>query len=100
VPPIEGTLAVNFGKVLERWCNGRIKATEHRVVGSGRERMSIPFFYEARVDAKIAPLPLDDADSFEPFLYGDHLWSTTTKFVEFQGMEGLRTPLQSRVAAR
>ncbi|HWX81407.1 MAG TPA: 2OG-Fe(II) oxygenase family protein [Steroidobacteraceae bacterium] len=92
VPPIEGTLAVNFGKVLERWCNGRIMATEHRVIGSGRERMSIPFFYEARVDAKIEPLPLNDADSFEPFLYGDHLWSTTTQFVEFQGMEGLRMP--------
>jgi isopenicillin N synthase-like dioxygenase len=99
VPPIEGSLAVNFGKVLERWCNGRIKATEHRVVGSGRERMSIPFFYEARVDAKITPLPLDDRDSFEPFLYGDHLWSTTTKFVEFQGMEELRTPRQTRIAA-
>jgi isopenicillin N synthase-like dioxygenase len=61
--------------------------------------MSIPFFYEARVDAKIAPLPLDDRDSFEPFLYGDHLWSTTTKFVEFQGMEELRTPRQTRIAA-
>src|SRR5271169_5464992 len=92
VPPIEGTLAVNFGKVLERWCNGRIRATEHRVIGFGRERMSIPFFYEARVDAKIEPLPVSDAGSFEPFLYGDHLWSTTTQFVEFQGMEGLRMP--------
>jgi isopenicillin N synthase-like dioxygenase len=92
VPPIEETLAVNFGKVLERWCNGRIRATEHRVVGSGRERMSIPFFYEAKVDARIQPLPLKDAKWFQPFLYGDHLWSTTTRFVEFQGMEELRVP--------
>ncbi len=96
VPPIEGTLAVNFGKVLERWCNGRIQATEHRVIGSGRERMSIPFFYEARVDARIQPLPIDDAASFEPFLYGDHLWATTTRFVEFQGMEALRKPSSSQ----
>ena len=95
VPPIEGTLAVNFGKVLERWSDGRIRATEHRVVGSGRERMSIPFFYEARVDAKIQPLPLQGARWFEPFFYGDHLWATTTRFVEFQGMEALRTPLQA-----
>jgi len=100
VPPLENTLAVNFGKVLERWCNGRIKATLHRVVGSGRLRMSIPFFYEARADARIEPLPLDDAVRFEPFLYGDQLWSTTTKFVEFQGMEGLRTPLQPGFAAK
>jgi len=92
VPSLEGTLAVNFGKVLERWSAGRIKATEHRVIGSGETRMSIPFFYEARADAEIAPLPIDPADAFEPFLYGDYLWAATTRFVEFAGLEGLRRP--------
>jgi isopenicillin N synthase-like dioxygenase len=92
VAPTEGTLAVNFGKVLERWSGGRIKATEHRVIGSGIERMSIPFFYEARADALIRPLPMDPEDAFEPFLYGDYLWATTTQFVEFKGMESLRSP--------
>lgn len=72
VPPVEGGLAVNFGKVLER--------------------MSIPFFYEARADAEIRPLPLDGAAQFEPFYYGDHLWATTTQFLEFKGMESLRIP--------
>jgi isopenicillin N synthase-like dioxygenase len=95
VPPTDDGLAVNFGKVLERWCGGRIKATEHRVIGTGRERMSIPFFYEARADAEIRPLPMDGAASFEPFLYGDYLWATTTQFVEFKGMESLRKPMRS-----
>jgi isopenicillin N synthase-like dioxygenase len=90
VPPQDGTLAVNFGKVLEQWCGGRIKATEHRVIGAGRERRSIPFFYEARADAEIAPLPLAGAAQFEPFLFGNYLWATTTQFVEFKGMEGQR----------
>jgi isopenicillin N synthase-like dioxygenase len=94
VPPQEGTLAVNFGKVLERWSGGHIKATEHRVLGSGRERYSIPFFYEARAEAEIAPLPLAGAARFEPFLYGDYLWATTTQFVEFAGLEQLRKPLR------
>ncbi len=94
VPPAERTLAVNFGKVLERWSAGRIKATEHRVIGAGRQRMSIPFFYEARADAEIRPLPIDAGDLFEPFLYGDYLWATTTQFVEFKGMESLRRPLR------
>ncbi len=94
VPPREGTLAVNFGKVLERWSGGRIRATEHRVVGNGRERYSIPFFHEARADAEIAPLPLAGAAEFAPFLYGDHLWATTTQFVEFAGLAQLRTPLR------
>ncbi len=92
VPPVEGTLAVNFGKVLERWTGGRIKATEHRVLGSGRERFSIPFFYEPRVDAEIVPLPLAGIESFAPFLFGDHLWALMTKFVEFRGLETLRKP--------
>ncbi len=92
VPPVEGTLAVNFGKVLERWTGGRIKATEHRVLGSGRERFSIPFFFEPRVDAEIAPLPIPGIEPFTPFLFGDHLWALMTKFVEFRGLETLRKP--------
>jgi isopenicillin N synthase-like dioxygenase len=71
VPSLEGALVVNFGRVLERWSAGRIKATEHRVTGSGEARMSIPFFYEARADAEIRPLPADPPDAFAPFLYGD-----------------------------
>jgi isopenicillin N synthase-like dioxygenase len=92
VPPEDGTLAVNFGRLLERWTGGRIKATEHRVIGSGQERHSIPFFYEPRIDARIAPLPLAGIAPFAPFTYGDCLWATMTRFVEFQGLEGLRRP--------
>lgn len=90
VPPLEGTLVVNFGQVLEQWSAGRIRATEHRVLGSDRERFSIPFFYEARADATITPLPLDRPDLFTPFEYGDFLWNRMTSFVEFHGMERAR----------
>ncbi len=92
VPPEEGALAVNFGKVLALWTAGRIRATVHRVIGAGQERYSIPFFYEAAVDAVIAPLPLPDAPGFEAFYFGDFLWDTTTKFVEQRGIADLRTP--------
>jgi len=98
VPPEEGTLAVNYGKVLERWTGGRIRATEHRVVGAGRERLSIPFFYEPDPDFEIAPLAGLDAEPFEPFLYGDHLWAATTRFVEQQGIAHLREPRGRRVS--
>jgi isopenicillin N synthase-like dioxygenase len=60
-------------------------------VGIGLERLSIPFFYEARADAQIAPLP--GGPQFAPFFYGDHLWATTTRFVEFKGMESMRRPM-------
>jgi isopenicillin N synthase-like dioxygenase len=92
VQPLESALVVNFGQVLERWSGGRIRATEHRVLGSQRERFSIPFFYEARADATIAPLPIDAADSFKPFLFGDYLWERIVRFVEFRGMQALRPP--------
>jgi isopenicillin N synthase-like dioxygenase len=92
VPPLEGSLALNFGKVLQTWTSGRIKATVHRVLGRGQPRHSIPFFYEAAVDALIAPLPLEGAQAFEPFYFGDFLWETTTKFVEQKGIAHLRQP--------
>lgn len=76
VPPAEGHIVVNFGKLLERWTSGRIRATEHRVLSPGRERFSLPFFYEPHADAEIAPLPVSDAEQFAPFLYGDHVWAS------------------------
>ncbi len=86
------TLAVNFGKVLELWTGGRFRATEHRVLASEVSRCSIPFFFEPRVDARIAALPGLDGPAFAPFLYGDHLWALMTKFFEFRGLERLRPP--------
>jgi hypothetical protein len=46
----------------------------------------------ARADATIAPLPIDAADSFKPFLFGDYLWERIVRFVEFRGMQALRSP--------
>jgi len=92
VPPTEGTLVVNFGKLLERWTGGAVRATRHRVIGSGRERFSVPFFYEPAVDAVIAPLGAGLGADFAPVTYGDHLWEATTKFIEQKGIAHLRTP--------
>jgi isopenicillin N synthase-like dioxygenase len=92
VPPADGTLAVNYGQLLERWTGGVVRATRHRVVAPKRERFSIPFFYEPRADAEIAPLPIAGGDDFAPFLYGDHLWESATNFVEMAGVKELRKP--------
>ena len=95
VPPRDDALVVNFGQVLERWSGGRIRATEHRVLGAGEERHAIAFFYEARADAEIRPTPLDAPDAFAPFWFGDYLWARITQFVEFRGMEAERTATHS-----
>jgi isopenicillin N synthase-like dioxygenase len=74
--PREGQIVVNFGRLLALWTCGRIVACEHRVLSPNRERFSIPFFYELRLDYEITPLPLGDAAPFAPSytatMYGRH----------------------------
>jgi isopenicillin N synthase-like dioxygenase len=98
VPPADGTLAVNFGQLLERWTGGRVRATRHRVIAPKTARFSIPFFYEPRVDAEIAPLPLAGSEPFEAFLYGDYLWDAATNFVETSGIKHLRQPRRAKAS--
>jgi isopenicillin N synthase-like dioxygenase len=90
VPAEEGTLVVNFGGLLERWTGGLIKATRHGVGAVDSERFSIPFFMEPSPDTLISPLPLEGIPPFKPFLFGDHLWATTTQFTENWGLSHLR----------
>ncbi len=90
IPPTEDGYVINFGGLLARWTGGRVRATKHRVLSSGGERFSIPFFFEPRPDTLIAPLPIAGIKPFKPFQFGDHLWATTTKFPENYGLEHLR----------
>jgi isopenicillin N synthase-like dioxygenase len=75
-PPVAGAFVVNVGQMLHRWSNGRMLATPHRVVNrSGRERWSVPFFYDPNVTSVIEPLPscidADTPPAYEPLVYGD-----------------------------
>ncbi|RGD58866.1 isopenicillin N synthase family oxygenase [Kitasatospora xanthocidica] len=58
VPPLDGAFVVNLGELLEVATDGYLKATNHRVVSpvGARERFSVPFFYNPRLDAHIEPL--------------------------------------------
>ena len=52
VAPRPGSLIVNIGDLLSRLTKGKFKATYHRVRDIGKERYSVPFFFEPRADAK------------------------------------------------
>lgn len=54
VEPVEDAFIVNIGDMLARWTNDVFKSTVHRVVNThGKERYSIPFFFDSNFDAKI-----------------------------------------------
>jgi isopenicillin N synthase-like dioxygenase len=57
--PIPGTFVINLGDLMARWTNGIYNSNMHRVNNnrSGRDRYSVVFFYTARPDAVIEPVP-------------------------------------------
>jgi isopenicillin N synthase-like dioxygenase len=75
VPPLEGAFIVNIGELLEVATRGYLRATEHRVKldGPAAERISVPFFFNPRLDAQIPVLTLPD----ELAARADKDWSAT-----------------------
>jgi len=60
VPPLEGTLVINLGEVLEMWSDGFLRATTHRVVSpqGGKIRYSAAFFLTPRLESELHRLEL------------------------------------------
>ena len=60
VPPEPGRFVCNIGEMFEVTSRGYYEATVHRVVSPppGRDRISIPYFYGPRLDARLAPVDL------------------------------------------
>jgi isopenicillin N synthase-like dioxygenase len=63
VPPLEGTVVINLGEVLEILTQGYLRATTHRVVSprTGNSRLSVAFFLSPRLDAELQQVPLPPA---------------------------------------
>lgn len=61
VDPLPGAFIVNIGEMLEIASGGYLRATEHRVTLSARERISVPYFFNPRLDAQfpVLTLPVD-----------------------------------------
>jgi len=58
--PKPGTYVMNLGEMLQAATNGYLRATKHRVQSppSGRERLSVAYFFHPRLDAVFAPIAL------------------------------------------
>jgi len=79
-PPIEGTLIVNVGDLLERWTNSAFRSAPHRVINrSNNERLSLVFAFdpnpETVVDARsVYPNKPEQHAGYEPAITcGDYL---------------------------
>ena len=76
VPPLDNAFVVNVGDMLHRLSNDRLLSTPHRVINAtGRERYSVPFFYDPHVSARIEPLPGTGTPNFAPINFGEFLRS-------------------------
>ncbi|WP_370637183.1 isopenicillin N synthase family dioxygenase [Phyllobacterium chamaecytisi] len=60
--PVPGTFIINIGEILELASNGYLKATVHRVVTppSGKDRLSVAFFFGADLNADVPLLDLPE----------------------------------------
>jgi isopenicillin N synthase-like dioxygenase len=83
VPPLPGAFVMNVGDMLHRWSNGRLLSTPHRVINrTGRERYSVPFFFDPHMATVIEPLPgcvdAGNPGRFEPIEFGQFVRSQLT----------------------
>lgn len=79
VPPIDGTLIMNIGDMMEVMSNGRYVATRHRVKKVREERYSFPLFHACDYDHVIAPVTRDAAPRYAPLQGGRHLFDQTAR---------------------
>ena len=89
VPPADGAFVVNIGELLEVATGGYLRATEHRVILDGQppDRISVPYFFNPRLDARIPALTLPPelraraarvTDPADPIfaVYGRNAWKS------------------------
>ena len=61
VPVVPGTFVCNIGEMFEVTSRGYYAATVHRVVSPvGSDRVSVPYFFGPRLDARLDPIELPE----------------------------------------
>ena len=88
-PPMENTLVVNIGNIMQIWSNGRFSSTPHRVINRGNnDRYSIPFFVNPDFDCMIEPLVDNNQSDYPLFNFGEYqidLWRRSFPVAQIPG---------------
>jgi isopenicillin N synthase-like dioxygenase len=90
-PFIPGTLVVNLGDLFQRWTNDIYRSNPHRVVNrSGKERYSIPTFFNLDYNAQVSCLPIcqsaDKPAKYAPIRAGDYLVGRFRDVQKYRGV--------------
>lgn len=80
VPHVPGSVVINLGEMLQIATRGRLRATVHRVLrrpaasagAARRSRLSIPFFYNPRLDACVDDIMPGTAEASAAHASGTH----------------------------
>ena len=81
-PPLENSFVCNIGDLLERWTNGQLVSTLHRVINrSSQTRFSIPVFHDPDSDAVVdsAAFAQTGKGEFQPIEAGEYIASKNKK---------------------
>ena len=93
VTPLPGTFVLNVADMLARWTNDRFVSTPHRVINNrtGRDRFSLPYFFDTDMDAVIECLPgcagPGNPPRYAPVRYGDYLMDRLNKNYDYRKSE-------------
>ena len=84
--------------MLKRWTNGKYLSTAHRASNLSKvDRYAVPFFYGARDDAVVEPVPTtvspETPSRYEPTTYGDYQrWFIDRNYRGLTGQAAAETP--------
>lgn len=87
------SIMVNFGQLLERWSNGFVRATPHRVIPPMEgHRYSLPFFFSPNLDQRCECLPTcqsaDNPPQYEPISFQEfHAWYMSRVYAHFEAFD-------------
>ena len=95
VTPMPGAFVVNLGEMMQTATNGYLRATKHQVVSppAGKQRISIAFFLNPRLDARFEPIDLPKALAAKAT--GTQDTNPNNKVFSMFGVNTLKTRLRS-----
>lgn len=87
--PLPNTLVMNVGDMAEVISGGRYRSNPHRVLNTGEQRFSMPFFAAFDYDAVLAPmLPVVSSQHYPPLQAGRHLLEHVTSDFSYLRQRG------------